>query len=152
MILDSSLALDPVGSLLTVTRPSINVIDIGTPRDIGVHHRNLYLSAQVSTAIVGPAGTTLQAQWQGSVDNATWNTIVETMAYPAVAIPASRRFLDMEVPRQSPFPDAPGGLFRYFRLNWVVGGGPITAGAVAAFLALEKQDTISYPKNFNISA
>lgn len=147
MILDSSLLFDDKAAI-TASRPSTNVIDTRKGNDPGIGDRNLHLVMQVTTALAGPAGTTLQVQWQGSVDNATWVTIVESAAFPAVAVPAGTHFLAMQIPRQSPNPATPTGLFRYFRLNYVVGGGPLTAGAVSATIVLDPQASISYPKNF----
>lgn len=152
MILDSSLLFDDKAPI-TASRPSTNVIDAGVKRDIGIGERDLDLLVQVTTALVGPGGATLQVQWQGSTDNATWNTIIESAAFPVAGVGPGRKFLATNVPRQSPYTEeAQANMFRYFRLNYVVGGGPLTAGAVSATIVLERSDPVAYSKNFSLSS
>lgn len=166
-ILDSNLILSS-NQAITVTAPSTGTLDwagvgVGNapPNTFGtatVFGQDIGIGDGVSppnlTCIVGTAFTaagagTLQVLLQESVDSgapgytpSSWLTIVETPALTLAQLAAGRQIAEFTIP-----PRAPGQAFpRFFRLNYVVATGPMTAGTIAfAGIATGRDDTPSYP-------
>jgi hypothetical protein len=129
MLLDNQEMFSSAQAVTTIgSTPSTNVIDLGVARDIGGavtdHH---YLLCQVVTAFTSGGSATLQVQVQGSNDNATWSTIAQSDAIAVASLTAGYKFL------QNLFPSVPSTtLFRYYRINYVVGTAAMTAGNITA--------------------
>jgi hypothetical protein len=135
MFLDSTLAFDPLGTLITVTASSTNILDMDNgPRDMGIGHE-LRLMLFGNNGFAASGAATLNIQLQGSPDMASWVTYAESgvrsiaqlNAGTAQSINLFRLNLPGRIGNVMP---------RYYRLNYVVATGPFTAGALGAYLAL----------------
>ena len=105
---------------------STNVIDLGVARDIGgATSDQLMLLAQVITAFTSGGSGTLKVQYQGSNDNATWSTLAQSDDIAVASLTAGYKFLAGELVN-------PNTLYRYHRLNYVIGTAVMTAGAIRA--------------------
>ncbi len=129
---------------ITTTAVSTNVIDLGAPRDIGPGEFPLQIQCYVTTGFAG--GTSLQVQAQGSVDNSTWTTYVESAAIVTAALTAGAKLLAISWPHRGPGAALP----RYIRLNYVV-VGTMTAGAVTSDLVLTRRDATTYPTSLTVT-
>jgi len=94
----------------------------------------------VTTAFTTTNSGTLQVAFQGSTDNSTWDTYTLSSAYAAAALTAGARLHDIDVPRPGAGQAAP----RYIRLNYVVGTGVFSAGALTAAVLGDRQENITY--------
>lgn len=100
----------------------------GGPLDSGPQ-----LVAFVGTAFTAGGAGTLQVQLQAATDTTntgtpgTWNTILQTDAYALATLTAAQKIADFTVPRRYPGKDFP----RFYRLNYVVATGPMTAGTIS---------------------
>lgn len=164
MILDINLALS-TNQAITATAVSTGVIDlagvgVGQPapnrfgtatsfgEDIGIGDGASppNLLCQVGTSFAG--GTGLQVQLQAAVDTdntgtpGTWETIAETDSIPEAQLTAGTKIGEFTIP-----PRYPGqGFPRFYRLNYVVSGGPFTAGAIGyAGIITGRDDAPTYP-------
>jgi hypothetical protein len=136
MIQDAFLLLDPNNTAVTVTAPSTNVIDLFNARDIGVGDDPAIEIAVIAlTTFLSAGATTLVVAWQGSTDNSTWTTMVQTDTIGKADITAGTYIFSCDVPRLRPAQAFP----RYHRLNYTVATGPFTAGTVWAGLVLDSQ-------------
>jgi hypothetical protein len=105
---------------------STNVIDLGVARDIGgAVTDKLYLLCQVITAFASGGAATLKVQYQGSTDNVTFTTIVQSDDVAVASLIAGYKFLQNEAPSVPT-----STLYRYHRLNYVIGTAVMTAGAL----------------------
>ena len=132
----------------TGTQQSTNTIDLVNPRDMGVgDNPALKLTCIVTTTFTG--GTSLQLQFQGAPNNAgvpgTWTTYAESAAIAEADLVAGRYILPIDVPRPPPGI----GLPRFYRLQYVT-VGTHGAGALEAFLALDRQDYVNYPAGITV--
>lgn len=170
MILDITTLLS-ANQVITATAPSTNVYDtagvgVGVPvpnifgtatifgNDIGIGDGMSppNLLCVVGTAFTAAGAGTLQVQLQAAVDTGTntgipgtWDTIVETDALPLSVLTAGRQIAEFAVP-----PRYPGqGFPRFYRLNYVVASGPMTAGSIStSALITGRDDNPLYPGNF----
>jgi hypothetical protein len=110
------------------------------------------LGAWVTTTFTAGGAATLQIQLQAAVDNGsggagTWDTIMATDTV-AVALLVSGTpgapLASFTVPRRYQGQNFP----RFYRLNYVVATGPMTAGAISAALLTGIDDVPFYPPNF----
>ena len=109
------------------------------------------LVAIVGTTFTAGGSATMQVQLQAAVDTnntgtpSTWNTIIETDTL-AVALLTSGRFIArFTVPERYPGQGFP----RFYRLNYVVATGPMTAGTIAfAGLVTGIDGAPTYPANY----
>lgn len=138
MILDNFLLFDN-NSAITTGGPSGNVLDLLNARDIAIGYPLLVLVQPVQTFTAGGAAT-LQVQFQGSADNVSFTTYVESLAQPLASLAIGKRPFAIHVPRPAPADPLP----RYLRLNYVVGTGPMTAGRVTSGILLDRDDQIYY--------
>lgn len=175
MILDAALCFDSGQNLAQVvaTYNSTNIIDLhmaGIPvlsnlqgaRDIGAAGTKLKLFAVVTTTFTSGGAGTLQIALQGATDNgsgapATYATWWTSPAYALAALNAGSRLLDMDMPRP------PDGIAvpRFLRLNWIIAGATMTAGVVAAYIVLDREDYMyqstdnsirgGYPAGINVA-
>ncbi len=173
MILDVNTILSQ-NQAVTVTAPSTGVYDtaglgVGNPvsnifgnattnssfgNDIGgggPYTSGPQLVAIVGTTFTAGGAATLQIQLQAAADTSntgtpgTWQTIMETDAY-ALAVLTSGQFLaNYTVPRRYPGANFP----RFYRLNYVVATGPMTAGTISTSALLTGiDDNPLYPANY----
>ena len=110
------------------------------------------LGVWVTTAFTAGGAGTLTVQLQAAIDNGsnqpgTWDTIVQSDAFALAALVASspqRPLISYTVPDRYPGQGFP----RFYRLNYVVATGPMTAGAVSAALLTGIDDVPFYPPNY----
>jgi len=137
MILDKLLMFSEAQAV-TATAASTDVIDLapvdGTRRDIGVGYP-LELFATVNTTATAAGAATVNVQLQTSPDNATWTTLTSSGDLALSALTAGKRIVSQKVPQ---------GVQRYLRLNYVVGTGPLTAGAFTAGINLDVDNNTHY--------
>ncbi len=165
MILDKLLQFDSASSLAIAagTQASASIIDLGLglqsttnptgsaipsaangggARDIGIgDDPAMKLLVQVSTTFTSGGAGTLAVALQGATDNGsgapnaftTWWT---SPAYALATLIAGARLLDMDMPRP------PNGVAipRYLQLLYTVGTATMTAGAVSAYIVLDRDD------------
>lgn len=111
------------------------------------------LGVWVSTAFAAGGAGTLQIQLQAAVDvnntglPVTWDTIVESdvLALASLVVSSPQRpLISFTVPDRYPGQNFP----RFYRLNYVVATGPMTAGVLNAALLTGIDDVPFYPPNF----
>lgn len=171
MIMDINLLLSNAQAI-TVTAPSTNVIDMagvgsgvadpnifGTTNTIfgqdigigdGVSPPNIL--CVVTTAFTAGGAGTLQVQLQEAADTgantgtpAAYNTIAQTDAIALANLTKGMKLAEFTIP-----PKYPGQTTypRFYRLNYVVATGPMTAGAITAAIITGRDDQPAYPVNF----
>lgn len=173
MYLDASSIL-ALGQAVTVTAPSTGTYDtaglgLGQPvtnrfgtatefgEDLGGGGPNAsapQLGVWVTAAFAAAGAGTLQVQLQAAVDTGpnlgvpgTWDTIMESDTFALAALVASspqRPLCSFTVPDRYPGQNFP----RFYRLNFVVATGPMTAGAINAAFLTGIDDVPFYPPNF----
>lgn len=149
MILDSQLNFDPLGTAITAGGASTNVLDMVNPRDMAIG-TPLKLLIVGSNTFAAAGAATLNIQLQGSPDNATWVTYMETGALSIAQLNSLSAALDDIDLWGTYVPSRTGVLPRYYRLNYVVATGPFTAGTVGAWFGLINMDQGAYyPSGFN---
>lgn len=155
-MIDATQLLDGVlpttGTAITVTRPSLNVLDMLTSRDIG-NGNSVYCTIRVIDDFTAAGAATLQIAYQ--VSNTEGSGYVDLIMSPVIAvaqlIPGAK--YGFVVPRNQ-FNNATAGVLaapgRYHRLNYTVATGPMTAGSVMAFLTATPDDDCyyTYPNNY----
>ncbi len=151
MIIDGLLLFDSA-ALVTSTAVSTNIVDLVNARDIGVgDDPAMKIMVLVTTAITTTNSATLTVSAQGSTDNSTWSTYASSPAYAAATLVAGTRLFDIDWPR----PAAGLATPRYLRLNYTVGTGIFSAGAVTAALVLDRDDRVNaagaYPPGIRIA-
>lgn len=156
MILDALLQFDNAVSLAIAagTQASTNVIDLGITsgipssangggaRDIGVgDDPAMKLLVMVTTTFTSAGAATLVVALQGAIDNgsgapSTFNTWWSSPAFALATLNAGSRLMDMDMPRP------PDGIAipRFLRLLYTVGAATVTAGAVSAYIVLDRED------------
>ncbi|MCK0554660.1 hypothetical protein KFO32_16590 [Pantoea ananatis] len=138
MILDKLLMLSEAQAV-TASAASTDVIDLGpidgTRRDIGAGYP-LEFWATVNTTAAAAGAATVNIQLQTSPDNSTWTTLTSTGDLALSALTAGKRVMSQKVPQ---------GVQRYLRVNYVVGTGPLTAGAFTAGINLDVDNNTPYP-------
>lgn len=124
---------------VTASAASTDTIDLGpidgTRRDIGVGEPLEYWVTTNATATAAGAAT-VNVQLQTSPDNSTWTTIASSGDLALASLVAGRRIVSQKVPQ---------GVQRYLRVNYVVGTGPLTAGAFTAGINLDVDANNHYP-------
>lgn len=107
------------------------------------------LLCQVTTTFTAGGSATLQVQLQAAIDSGsgvpgTWNTLAEQDPVPVATLVAGTKIAEFTVPPHYPGVGAP----RFYRLNYVVATGPMTAGALTAAILTGRDDQIATPANF----
>jgi hypothetical protein len=158
---------------ITVTAPSTGVYDVaGLGVGVAVNNRvgvsgtvfgsdlggggplasAPQLGVWVGTTFTAGGSATLQVQLQAAIDNGsgspgTWDTIVESDTI-AVALLVSgtpgRPLVSYTVPTRYQGQGFP----RFYRINYAVATGPMTAGQINAALLTGIDDVSFYPANF----
>jgi hypothetical protein len=154
----AGLASAMTDSPTTGTQQSTNVLDLLNARDLGIgDDPSLELLIQIMTTFA--SGTSLQVQLQGAPDNGsgspgTYTTMLDSGAIAEASLVAGRYILATTVPRiLLPTPTGPTAaqaLPRFLRLQYIT-VGTHTAGALAGFIVLDRQDQISYPAGITIA-
>lgn len=149
MIIDGALLFDSAHqiSASATTEASTNVLDLQNARDMGIGWP-LYLLVQVITAFATTNSAVLTAALQGSTDNSTYTTMIQSQAALTPGnLAAGQRILDVTVPRPAPGQALP----RYLRMLYTVGTGIFSVGSITAAIVLDRQDNYAYPAGINIS-
>jgi len=137
MILDKLLMFSEAQAV-TASAASNDVIDLGpidgTRRDIGVGYP-LEFWATVNTTAAAAGAATVNIQLQTSPDNSTWTTLSTSGDLALSALTSGKRVMSQKVPQ---------GVQRYLRVNYVVGTGPLTAGAFTAGINLDVDNNSPY--------
>ncbi|HFV5776403.1 TPA: Bbp16 family capsid cement protein [Escherichia coli] len=137
MILDKLLMFSEAQAV-TASAASTDVIYLapidGTRRDIGVGYP-LEFWANVNTTATAAGAATLNVQLQTSPDNSTWTTLYDSGTLALAALTAGKRLFSAKVP---------AGVQRYLRVNYVVGTGPLTAGAFTSGINLDVDNNTPY--------
>lgn len=113
----------------------------GSPPQLGVF---------VNTNFAAGGSATMRVQLQCAVDAGsgvpgTWDTIDQTDDLPVAQLTTSNNALvSFTVPKRYPGQAFP----RFYRLNYVISTGPMTAGALSAYLMTGIDDNPLYPANF----
>lgn len=107
------------------------------------------MAALVGATFTAGGAATMQVQLQAAVDNGsggagTWDTIAETDALPVALLTQGTYLAKFPVPTRYPGQGFP----RFYRLNYVVATGPMTAGTISAWLNTGVDDIQLYPANF----
>lgn len=179
MILDSFLQFDPTGTSLAIaagTQASTNIIDLhGTgllpvlanlqgARDMSIgDDPALKLLVQVTTSFASAASAgTMSVTLQGATDNgsgapAAYSTWWASPVYTTAQLNAGSRLMDMYLPRP---PDGVA-MPRFLRLLYTVASATMTAGALGAWIVLDRFDQPymstdnsivgSYPAGINVA-
>lgn len=172
MLIDSNLVFDPSGTAITASADSTNVIDAcgtGLPaspqgRDLGPGAKPLKVRVCVQTAFTAVGAATLQVVLKAAPDNGsgapgTYAILSQTDAIPKASLVAGA-YIDLPIPPAPPQMDvAPpdeiaGHMPRFYKIAYVVGTGPMTAGTVEAMVVSGDADTNfgGYTAGFAVSA
>lgn len=141
----------PTGAALTVTRASTNVIDMLSARDVGADGM-LEVHVQVLTAFTAAGAATLQIAYQTSPDNVTFVDLLLSPLLPVANLVLGVGIFRVYVPVIQQLDS--GTPNRYHRLNYTVATGPMTAGALVAYMTggNDRQSQTYYPANYAIGA
>lgn len=108
------------------------------------------LVAIVGTAFTAGGSATMQVQLQAAIDNGsnqpgTWDTIIETDTIAVALLTAGAFVANFTVPKRY----LGQGFPRFYRLQYVIATGPMTAGTISyAGLLTGIDDTPFYPSGF----
>lgn len=112
----------------------------GYGRDIGVGD-DLELVVMVTADFAG-SSSTLQVQLQYAPDSSgspgSFVTVAQSIAYALAALKAGTELLRIRIPPMTPSPATGSALPKFIQMNYVVGTANMTAGAIAAFIVIDK--------------
>ena len=166
MWIDSNLLFDPANTAITASAASTNIFDAhitgglpGSPagRDLGPG-KVLIARVVVQQTFTAAGAATLQVQLQAAPDSSgspgTYVTLSQTDTIGKAALVAGA-VISLPVPQAPPqfdtTPPFAKPLPRFYRLNYVVATGPMTAGQVQSFLTDQEYDLNIYnPNNFTV--
>lgn len=153
MILDKNLQFDPLGTAVTATAFSTNIIDLLNAREMATDQYGGFpiVTVTVGQTFTAAGAATLQLQVQGSVDNVTYAILDQTDAIPKANLVVGT-IIRLPLGKLQP---QSAGINRYYKLQYVVGTGPMTAGTVEADLVIGAEQlnnqTITYPPGVVVS-
>lgn len=143
MILDKLLMFSEAQAV-TATAASTDTIDLGpikgNRRDIGVGEP-LEFWATVNASAAAAGAATLNVQLQTSSDNSAWTTLYDSGSIALASLTVGKRILSTKVPQ---------GVLKYLRVNYVVGTGPLTAGAFTSGINLDVDANTHYATAFTV--
>jgi hypothetical protein len=139
--MSSAQAITAIGSTV-----STDVIDLNNFRDLSIGDPHVDVLCRVTTLFTSGGAATLQAQVQGSTDNATFFTMAESIAYALAALTAGADLLRFSLPG----PAAGQAMPRYLRMNYVIATAVMTGGAVESRLILDRHRVFAYPPGIAI--
>lgn len=132
---------------VTASAPSTNAIDLGAARDLG-KGEGVRVDVRCNTTCTAAGAATVRFQLQTADDSGfatNLQTIVQTDDIPIAKLTAGAS-IPLHVDRADPY-----AARRYMRLNYLVGTGPLTAGAFTAGIVKDIQDPqTSYPSGFAV--
>lgn len=148
MLTDASLQFSTLQAI-TATAVSTNVADLGVAEDLGIGTPGLKFAIYVGTAFTTTNAATLTVQFQGSTDNSTFTTYLETNAIAVAALVANAK-----IPLNWGHRNTGAALGRYVRLNYVVGTGVFSAGTLSALAVIDRDDWSEglYPNGYTVGA
>lgn len=149
MILDG-LLLFSTAQAVTATAASTNIVDLTNARDMGIgnDYPALKLMVNIGTTFTAAGAATMQIQFQGSTDATTWTTYAASDAMAVAGLTAGNSLVfPIDLPGRKPGAALP----LYYRLNYVIATGPMTAGAITATLVLDRQWNHSYPAGLTVA-
>ncbi len=140
MIFDASVRLS-ASQPITVTAPSANTIDLGKPGRVyragadlnvnpGLGHAIPFL-IQVDEAFTAAGAATLTIDLQTD-DNEAFSSPVSVWTSKAFSLAELKPGANLALVNYVPKGTLDKGLERFFRLNYTVGTGPMTAGKITA--------------------
>lgn len=111
------------------------------------------LVVYVNTAFTAGGAGTLRVQLQAAPDTATntgtpgtYKTLLQTDDFALATLVAGQQIANFTIPKR--YPGSDPSFPRFYRLNYVVTTGPMTAGAVSAYLSTGNDDNPIFPANF----
>lgn len=162
-ILDKFLEFDPTGTSVAIaagTQDSTNVIDLGLSglptsangggaRDIGIGDQPaMKLLVQVTTAFASAGSTgTIQVAISGAPDNGSGvaGSYVTMATGPSYVVPGvGAQLLNMDMPRPKD-----GNQPRFLKLTYTVAVQTMTAGAVGAWLVIDRMDQFNQASGYS---
>ncbi|MFZ0931246.1 MAG: Bbp16 family capsid cement protein [Syntrophobacteraceae bacterium] len=145
----SGTAVSSGSTFTTGSTSSANILDVsqlassakGYGRDIGIGEE-LELVVMVTTLFTG-SSSTLQVQLQyapdgGSGTPGSFVTVAQSIAYALTALTAGTELLRIKLPPMTPSAATGSAMPKFIQMNYVVGTANMTAGAIAAFIVLDK--------------
>lgn len=151
-MLDTNLLFEPVlGTAVTVTAASTNVIDMLSARDVGAGD-DLEAHVAVLTAFTAAGAATMQIAYQTSPDNITFVNVLLSPVIPVASLVVGAPIFRYKVPVFQVLDT--GTPNRYHRLNYTIATGPMTAGVLTAYMTGggDRQVFNAYPRGYNIGA
>lgn len=145
MIMDKLLLLSNAQAV-TSTAASTDVIDMGVTQNI-YPGGELEVYAVVTTAFTAAGAATMVVTFEGSVDNSAWTVMAQSPAIAVASLVAGARIVQWSVPGMVAGQSMP----RYFRLQYTIATGPMTAGNLTAGINLDVQLDRAYPPGITIS-
>jgi hypothetical protein len=145
MILDKLLRFSDAQAI-TASAASTDVIDLGVLADYNVGYE-LEVLLLVTEAFTASGAGTLVTALEGSVDNSAWTVMAETAAIGKAALTAGSQIARWTLPG----PIAGQANPRYFRINYTVATGPMTAGKVTAAILLDRPRNHAYPAGITVT-
>lgn len=139
-IVDNNLFMSDAQAV-TATAASTKSLDFATAtRNIG-GGEPIELVVQVATSIDATGAGTVTFALEDSADNTTFTPVVTTPAIGKAVLVAGYEVLRIRLP---------AGLRRYIQMNYTVATGPLTAGAINAYLELDRQDNVARPSAYTV--
>jgi hypothetical protein len=138
---DNNLVLSDAQAV-TATASSTKSIDFATAtRNIGSGEK-LELIVTITTTVAASGGaSTTTFSLDDSADNSTFAVVVQTIAIAKATLVAGYEALRVHLPAT---------LRRYIQVTYTVATNDWTAGAVSAYLTVDRQDNVARPSGFTV--
>lgn len=157
-MIDQSLVFDgtflpSTGVAITATRVSTNILDLLAFRDVGAGNK-LELHVLVTQTFLTNTSLTIELQ-SAITSGGAYVGLMDSPTYAVANLLAGTELFQYKVPKDQLNRTGNNGLpFRFFRLNYTIGGSNATAGAVFAYLTGggDQPTFMNYPRGFTIDA